>query len=112
MVGTCGITRCRTDALVLFSDQLLIRELFCFFIAPVLLSHLFVQTFCKCFNKTIRKDLHHDLVVFIMFGSKAINMLSRSIDGYCKTTHVICACTLAFRTNKISERIAWLSYCL
>ena len=53
MIGASRVTRSRTNALILFFDQLLTGKIFIFIVAPIFLSCFFMQALGKRFDKAV-----------------------------------------------------------
>ena len=48
-----------------------------------------MQAFGKGFHKAVGQDLHHDLVVLVVLGRKAVDVLAGTLDGHGKGSHII-----------------------
>ena len=99
------VARCRTDALVVFADQLFVAEVLVRRIAPVDFTHTLMEILRKGFRQTVGKRFHHDFVVIIMLCFKGISQCVL----FQPASHGKCADVIRFagnlRRNEVSETV-------
>src|SRR6516165_12532692 len=104
VVGLRRIARRRTDAAILFRDELVIAERLVRGVAPEFLAHTLMQSLGERFRQPIGQYLHHDRRVIVIGPFEALGhfvLADASRDG--EATDVIGQPALT-RRDEIAER--------
>ena len=90
MFRTRRVARCRTNALVVFADQILVAEVLISRVAPVHLAHPLVQVLGKGFRQAVGNRFHHDFIVIVVLRFERLRQgIFFQTAGHGKGTEVI-----------------------